>query len=51
VVALNLGAEPVSLASDALDGEILLSTLMDRQGEKLHGVLDLRDNEGVIIGE
>jgi alpha-glucosidase len=50
MIALNLGAEPVSLASDALEGEILLSTLMDRQGEKLHGVLDLRDNEGVIIG-
>jgi alpha-glucosidase len=51
VIALNLGAQPVSLESDALGGEILLSTLMDRQGEKLHGVLDLRDNEGVIIGE
>jgi alpha-glucosidase len=51
VVALNLGAEPVSLESKTLDGKILLSTLMDRHGEKLHGVLDLRDNEGVIIGQ
>jgi alpha-glucosidase len=50
VIALNLGAEPVSLASEALRGEILLSTLMDRRGEKLDRVLDLRDNEGVIIG-
>jgi alpha-glucosidase len=50
VIALNLGAEPVELQSGALGGEILLSTLMDRQGEKLRGVLDLRDNEGVIIG-
>jgi alpha-glucosidase len=50
VIALNLGAEPVSLASEALRGEILLSTLMDRRGEKLERVLDLRDNEGVIIG-
>src|SRR5882757_5256751 len=52
VIALNLGAEPVSIASYAagLDGEILLSTFLDRQGEKIHGVLDLRGNEGAIIG-
>jgi alpha-glucosidase len=52
VIALNLGAEPVSVASDAigLTGEILLSTFLDRQGEKIRGSLDLRGNEGVIIG-
>ena len=52
VIALNLGAEPISIASDAagLDGEILLSTFLDRQGEKINGVLDLRGNEGAIIG-
>jgi alpha-glucosidase len=52
VVALNLGAEPVSIASDMLgfDGRILLSTQLDRQGEKVEGTLDLRGNEGVIIG-
>jgi alpha-glucosidase len=52
VVALNLGAEPVSLASDTLgfDGKILLSTQLDRQGEKVEGTLDLRGNEGVIVG-
>jgi alpha-glucosidase len=52
VIALNLGAEPVSIASDAagLRGEILLSTVLDRQGEKIQGTLDLRGNEGVIIG-
>jgi alpha-glucosidase len=51
-VALNLGAAPVSLASDTpgLHGEILLSTQLDRQGEKIQGVLDLRGNEGAIIG-
>ncbi len=51
-IALNLGAEPVSLASDVLGhgGEILLSTLLDREGEKIEGSLDLRGNEGVIIG-
>jgi len=52
VIALNLGAEPVSIASEpaGLDGEILLSTLLDREGETLQGALDLRGNEGVIIG-
>jgi alpha-glucosidase len=51
-IALNLGAEPVSLASDVLDGggEILLSSQLDRHGEKVEGSLDLRGNEGVIIG-
>src|SRR6204780_966892 len=52
VIALNLGAEPVSMASDAagLGGEILLSTMLDRKGERIEGTLDLRGNEGVIIG-
>jgi alpha-glucosidase len=52
VIALNLGAEPLSIASDAigLSGEILLSTFLDRQGEKIRGALDLRGDEGVIIG-
>jgi alpha-glucosidase len=51
VVALNLGDEPVSIASDAigLGGEILLSTFLDREGEKVQGTLDLRGDEGVII--
>jgi alpha-glucosidase len=51
-IALNLGTQPVSLESDAaaLAGEILLSTLLDRQGEKIEGTLDLRGNEGVVIG-
>jgi alpha-glucosidase len=51
LIALNLGAEPVSISSHAtgFDGEILLSTLLDRQGEKVEGALDLRGNEGVIV--
>jgi alpha-glucosidase len=51
-VALNLGAEPVSIRSETagLSGEILLSTFMDRQAEKIQDSLDLRGNEGVIIG-
>jgi alpha-glucosidase len=51
LVALNLGAEPVSIRSEAagLSGKVLLSTFMDRQAETIQGSLDLRGNEGVII--
>ena len=31
--------------------QILLSTFLDREGEEIEGVLDLRGNEGVILGE
>jgi alpha-glucosidase len=46
------GSGTRSIASDAagLNGEILLSTFLDRQGEKIQGALDLRGDEGVIIG-
>jgi alpha-glucosidase len=50
IIVLNLGSEPASIVSEAiwLEGEILLSTFMDRRGEKICGSLDLRGNEGVI---
>jgi alpha-glucosidase len=52
VIALNLGGEPVSVASSAIGfgNRILLSTFLDRKDETLQGTLDLRGNEGVIIG-
>jgi alpha-glucosidase len=52
VVALNLGAEPASISSSSIgfDRVILLSTLLDRRGERIEGALDLRANEGVILG-
>jgi alpha-glucosidase len=52
LIALNLGDEPVQAASDAfgLDGEVLLSTFMDRAGERVGATLDLRGHEGIIIG-
>jgi alpha-glucosidase len=51
VIALNLGAEPVSLTSTSIvsGSEILLSTFLDRQRESVDGGLDLRGNEGVIV--
>jgi alpha-glucosidase len=52
VIALNLGAAPASIASSSIgfSREILLSTMLDRQGEQVQGTLDLRGNEGVILG-
>jgi alpha-glucosidase len=52
IVALNLGAEPASVASSSIGfgRSILLSTFLDRRGEQIQGTLDLRGNEGVILG-
>ena len=52
VIALNFGVVPASVSSSAIgfSNEVLLSTFMERQGEKIEGVLDLRGNEGVILG-
>ncbi|MGJ5025248.1 alpha-amylase family glycosyl hydrolase [Bradyrhizobium sp. HKCCYLS2038] len=51
-IALNLADEPVSIATEGsgLAGTILLSTWLDRDGERIDGALDLRGNEGVVIG-
>jgi alpha-glucosidase len=51
VIALNLGAEPVSISSSSIGFgyEILLSTHLDRQGEPIESALDLRANEGAIL--
>ncbi|NVN88580.1 MAG: DUF3459 domain-containing protein [Rhodopseudomonas sp.] len=52
LIALNLSAAPAALVSDrfGLDGEILLSTAMDRAGERVGASLALRSHEGVIVG-
>ncbi len=51
IVVLNLGPEPIAVTTSAIrfGSEILISTFLDREGEKLEGVLDLRGNEGVIV--
>jgi alpha-glucosidase len=51
LIALNLGGDAVSVRSDTigLSGEILLSTLMDREGETVGETLELRSNEGLIL--
>lgn len=51
IVVLNLGPEPIAVTTSAIrfGSEILLSTVLDREGERLEGVLDLRGNEGVVV--
>ena len=51
-VALNLGNTPVAIAASSIGAglAILLSTFLDRRGEDVQGALELRANEGVILG-
>jgi len=50
LAALNLGNEPLSatLPSPEWRGRVLLSTMGDRQGERVQAEIDLRPNEGVV---
>jgi alpha-glucosidase len=51
-VALNLGREPLSVRLQQVvpAARVLLSTDADRDGERIAHQLDLRGNEGLIIG-
>ncbi|QBQ53930.1 alpha-amylase family glycosyl hydrolase [Nitrosococcus wardiae] len=51
LVVLNLSAEPqnFNIGEGGRHGRILLSTFMNREKEEVHGVVELRGNEGVII--
>jgi alpha-glucosidase len=51
LVVLNLGGSPdhFTLPDDAREARLLLSTALDREGEAVHSVLDLRQAEGVIL--
>jgi alpha-glucosidase len=41
----------IASATVGFGRKVLLSTFLDRDGEHIDGVLDLRGNEGVIIGD
>ncbi|HMQ30634.1 MAG TPA: alpha-amylase family glycosyl hydrolase [Chloroflexaceae bacterium] len=49
VVALNLTGEPRSLRLDGLAGALLLSSRLDREGDPVHGLIELRGDEAVIV--
>ena len=52
LVALNLGPDPARLAvpGPATGGRVLVSTRPGRDGEAVGGVLELRGDEGVVVG-
>jgi alpha-glucosidase len=52
IVALNLGAEPTTVLFDSMPSaaRVLLSSNADRDGEKIERAIDLRGNEGLVIG-
>ena len=51
LIALNFGREPsaVTFESEPLGGRILLSSYLDREGEKVSGTIALRNAEGVVV--
>ncbi|HUP31161.1 MAG TPA: alpha-amylase family glycosyl hydrolase, partial [Usitatibacter sp.] len=48
LVALNLGPHPHSLRCPR-QGTVALSTAMDREGERIHGEVQLRPDEGLVV--
>jgi alpha-glucosidase len=51
LVALNMGNAPVKAGfpSKELAGTLLLSSQLDREGERVEGGIDLRAHEGALI--
>lgn len=50
LIALNFSGEPRKLAGgDVAAGEIVLSTSLDREGERLHGAVEMAPNQGLIV--
>ena len=52
LVALNLGPRPARLAVPAqtAGGRVLVSTRPDRDGDPVGATLELRGDEGVVVG-
>jgi alpha-glucosidase len=51
LVALNLGFEPLraTITDASVSGAVLLSSFLDREGERMTGVVDLRPAEGALF--
>jgi alpha-glucosidase len=51
LIVLNFAGDPATFQSAAVPGQgvVLLSTFMDREKETVHGVIELRANEGIIV--
>ena len=51
LIALNMGPEPVAVSfpDEGWSGRVLLSSFIDREGEKVRASIDLRGNEGLLV--
>jgi alpha-glucosidase len=51
LIALNLGLQPqvINFSNKASEGRIVLSTHLDRAGERVRGDLHLRPEEGLLV--
>jgi alpha-glucosidase len=51
LIALNLGSQPqvLNFANHAGEGTVVLSTHLDRAGERVRGDLQLRPDEGMLV--
>ena len=49
LVALNLGPRPQPLRGGSGEGQILLSTALDRTGDRISREMTLRPDEGVVV--
>jgi alpha-glucosidase len=51
LIALNLGHDPITFGSGGpyIQGQLVLSTHLDRDGERVRGTLALLGDEGVIV--
>jgi alpha-glucosidase len=49
LVALNLGATPHRLEAAESRGVILISSHLDREGERMEGRVELRPHEGIVV--
>ncbi len=47
LVILNMATEPVQVTIAA--GSVLVSTYLDREGNKVSGQIDLRATEGLVV--
>jgi alpha-glucosidase len=48
IVLLNIGSDPATMTVET--GTILASTYLDRAGQEVSGLINMRASEGLIIG-
>ena len=49
LIAINFSSSSTILRSDAAHGSVMLSTALDRTGERVDGRMELRADEGILM--